>query len=173
MANLDTLGLLFLCLIVIISGCTTNQGAGMSPDEQRDHIVKRPSSEEIVATYEKLRGEITDKLSRELSLPAWTPAPDTKSQSGCGNEFPDLGTSARNITLDIYYTTAHISDEMWPKALQDVSTLVSQQGFGAPNLVSDKPGNHVAEFHDPYGGLLSFGTQVNTSVSFRTGCHAA
>lgn len=57
-------------------------------------------------------------------------------------------------------------------AIRQILTDVARQnGFGTPTTLVDIPGNHEVSLTDGYGGEITFGTRVHTSLLIQTGCH--
>lgn len=164
------LGAVTLSGVMVLSGC----GGGdenMTRDEQVAQLLQRPDIDQIVTQYEQMRQEIAAQLSSELGLPSWEINEIRGSEAGCGRSFPDVGLDGGIRSLKTLISKAQLADGKWGRALEIAAVAAGRNGFGPAQTIVDRPGQHNAEFHDSYGGRLTLGTQINTTLSVRTGCH--
>jgi hypothetical protein len=160
-----------LITIFVLTGCDGSKGGQVTKDEQFTQLMQRPDLDQTINQYERVRQEIASQLSQQLSLPPWTRTSGRAGEAGCGREFPDVGLDATISSPENMISAAPVPDEKWDLALGIAGSITAKYGFAAVSRVADAPGNHQAEFHDTYGGRLALGTQVNTILSVRTGCH--
>jgi hypothetical protein len=165
-----TLSALLLACIITLAACGSGSH-GMTQEEQFTELMRRPSEEQMVQQYDQMRHEIADKLSAEIGLPPWTVNDNTGGGSLCGHEFGDLGLDAGTKSLSILGTAAPIPNKKWEHAVRITGTIARKNGFGPAQRLVDKAGHHLVDFEDAWGGRLSLGTMVHSSLSVRTGCH--
>ena len=66
----------------------------------------------------------------------------------------------------------NLPDAQWDRAVSIVDTVVRSYGFNSgPIRVINRPSDHEVDFYDSYQAELVFGTAVNTTMTFTTGCH--
>lgn len=158
--------------VLAMSGCGNGDNSGSSNrNDQFAQLMQRPDLEQVSSQFDDTRRAVAEQLSQQFNLPEWTIVEGRGSESGCGREFHDIGLDGAVRSLDTMIARAPIADENWDRALEIANSVTSRNGFGPPMRLADKPGNHQAEFHDAFGGRLVVGTQVNTILSVRTGCH--
>ncbi|KAA5837115.1 LppA family lipoprotein [Saccharopolyspora hirsuta] len=156
---------------LLITGCAGQPDTpdGGSMEDQTSTLQERPSMEEITARYEEMQQKIRDRFTAELGLATpWIDDGDP-GQAGCG-EFPDT-PEAEKHTLNRWLYEGNIPDDQWPRALQIADEVAAEYGFVERQVILDRPGNHKIEIRDRFGGWLQLGTNVNTVLRVRTGCH--
>jgi hypothetical protein len=160
---------LLLSCVITLSACG-NEGNDMSQEEKFAELLKRPNEEQIVARYDNMQQMIADKLATAFSLPAWTRDEATAGEALCGHEFINLGSDAGTKSLPILSTAASIPDQ-WGQAVRIAEYIARDNGFGPPQEIVDRVGQHQLDFKDAWGGRLTMGSQIHTVLSVRTGCH--
>lgn len=165
-----------LAIVVVLTAAAVGAGCGvvglggenMSADEQRQTLRERPDIEQISARYERMQAVVRERLSAEIGL-IWVNDDNSRGR-GCGFEFADV-PEAQSKSLSRWTAEANLPDAQWPTAAAVVQEVTGQHGFGTPEVVVDRPGDHRIVVPDPYGGTLTFGTAAATILSMHTGCH--
>ncbi|TVT42518.1 hypothetical protein FNH05_22245 [Amycolatopsis rhizosphaerae] len=145
--------------------------SAMSVQQQFDQLMQRPSLEEITSRYEEMRQKITDSLKGSFGISTWGKREGQPETDGCGSDYSVDSWDGRTYYAQALYSKTPITYPQWPQAKSLVSEIAGSYGFSTVTLVIDKPDNMGLELNDPYGGKLTFGSAVNTILSFRTGCH--
>jgi len=143
----------------------------MSVQQQFDQLMQRPSLEEITARYEEMRQKISDSLAQKFGVAEWGKRDSPPDTGGCAPEYSVDSWDAGKYYAQIWYSKTPIAYAQWSQAKSAVSEIAGSYGFSTVALAIDKPGDMDLELNDSYGGKLTFGSAVNTSLSFRTGCH--
>lgn len=139
--------------------------------EQFDKLLRRPSFEEMTERYKQLVQEVRQVTIDVADLPAWEePTGTAIGGARCGFDFPDIGADGGTRQINGGFSRANISDDLWPKVVEQVARVARKYGFERSEVVQDKPGNHQIYFYDSYGGDLGLGTQAATSMSISSGC---
>ncbi|WP_406692644.1 LppA family lipoprotein [Saccharopolyspora sp. ID03-671] len=162
--------LVLLCAL-LTTGCADNAGDPFDDKDEMDveTLQQRPSMDEITARYGDMQAQLRDRLSSELGLGAdWIDEGDFL-RAGCKGS--DLPATAEQHSLNRWAYRGQIPDDQWARAQQIVADVAGGSGFGAPEVVLDRPGNHRIVLTDSFGAELSFGTKVHTTLQVRTGCH--
>lgn len=154
-------------LAVLLSGCGII--GGESVEDQRATLRQRPDIEQISARYEQMQTEMRDRLSTEIGGLTWVKY-DEEMRGGCGFEFPDV-REGKSRSLAGWSALGRLPDDRWDQAVAIVQEITGRYGFGTPEIIVNRPGDHYLVVADPYGGTLDFGTAVNTILSMHTGCH--
>jgi len=110
---------------------------------------------------------LRDQLSTEVGPLQWV-NDQNLSGAGCA-DFP--GVDGQSLTLDSWTSEGNLSDALWDRAVVIVAEITGEYGFGAPEVVMDRPADHEIRGTDPYGGGYQFGTARNTVLMVSTGCH--
>ncbi|TDD01694.1 hypothetical protein E1181_24675 [Saccharopolyspora terrae] len=152
----------------LLSGCAAGGGDGESMEDQLNALRQRPSMEEVAADYDRMQQELRERLVAEIGLPEFTDEGNT-GESACP-DFADV-RGAEQRTLATWMQKGGIPDEQWPRALQIATEVGASRGFTELHVVTDRPGDHKIELHNPYGARLQLGAAANTVLSVRTGCH--
>ncbi|GAB3450273.1 LppA family lipoprotein [Actinophytocola sediminis] len=163
------LGTLLLACVITLTACG-NEDNGVTPEEQFTQLMQRPTEEQVAEQYDQMRQEIADKLSTAVDLPAWTLDETTGGEALCGHEFNDLGVDAGTKSLPLLVAAAPISDDQWDQAIQIAEAIARDNGFGPPQRIVDRAGQHTVDFKDKWGGLLGIDSGAHTVLSVRTGC---
>jgi hypothetical protein len=158
-------------LALLLGGCTGDNPKGEAVNDQFAELLKRPDIEQVQADYQGMLSEIRDKLVREVGVANWVPDDEGLSGSGCGFDFPDIAAEGKVRRYSSGLSPGNIPDDKWPAAVSTVAGIAAQHGFGAPEVVVDRPGDHEVSFKAPTNAQLLFGTAVNTTLSVTTGCH--
>lgn len=139
----------------------------MREQSQDAELRERPSLEAEQARLTAVRDAVRDRLAEELGLTPWSEA-DQGNAAGCA-DFPD--SSGYTVFLPTLLLEGGVPDGSWARAVQVVSTVVGDEGFGAPEVVVDEPGQHEVVLRGERGSLLRFGTMQNATLHLETGCH--
>ncbi|QUH00272.1 hypothetical protein HUO13_05095 [Saccharopolyspora erythraea] len=160
---------LFTLCAVLAAGCAGRPGPtpGGDVEDQRATLQQRPSIEEVTARYDQMQRELRERLSAEIGSLSWTPR-EPMSNAGCA-DFPNLGGETR--MLESWRSSGNLPDANWPRAVRVVGEVTARYGFGAVEVVVDRPGDHQITATDQYGGSYLFGTAKNTLLTVSTGCH--
>ncbi len=166
-------GLVRLLTMVAVTATLTVGCAGQSPeggtvDEQQATLAARPTIDEITARYERMQAELRRRLVAEVGIAEWIEDSDG-NRSGCG-DFPDVPT-AESRRLGSWYSPGNLPDARWPQAVAVVAEVTGDYGFGPPETVVDRPGDHQIRAVGQYGASYIFGTANNTVLGVSTGCH--
>jgi hypothetical protein len=156
-----------LLALLLVTGCAERGEPVREQQSQDSELRERPSLEAEQARLTAVQEAVRDRLAEELGLTAWSQA-DQGNAAGCV-DFPD--SSGYTAFLPTLLLEGGVPDGSWPRAVQVVSTVVSRQGFGAPEVVVDEPGRHEVVLRGEYGSLLRFGTMKNATLHLETGCH--
>jgi len=162
--------LLLLCAL-LTTGCVDNSGDPFDDKDEMDveTLQQRPAMEEVTARYSEMQSKLRDRLSTELGFATdWVDQGDFL-RSGC--KGTDLPAAAEQHTLNRWAYQGQIPDDRWARAQQIVAEVAGGYGFGAVEVVLERPGNHSIVLTDSFGAELSFATKVHTVLSVRTGCH--
>ncbi|MGH3980314.1 MAG: LppA family lipoprotein [Pseudonocardiaceae bacterium] len=167
----DARSILAATLATITAFLVACGGGERSGDEMADRqaeLAQRPSSEDIAARYEEMSQRIVERLSAELGGIQFAKRDDGRSVE-CGGDFSDLGGEVRY--LDRWLAQGTIPESQWDQAAMIVAEMTSEYGFGEPNVIVDRQGDHQITGLDPYAASYRFGTAANTLLSVTTGCH--
>ena len=134
-------------------------------DEKMATLAQRPPIEDIRATYEQMQARLRDRLSAEVGPMQWVNDRNL-SGAGCGD-----GVEGQALTLDSWTSKGNLPDHRWGDAVRIVTEVTGEYGFGPPQGVVDRPGDHEITGFDPYGAKYLFGTAANTVLMVSTGCH--
>lgn len=127
----------------------------------------RPPLEDEQERLLRLRDLLRDRLSEDLRLPAWAEQGD-RLRSACTELGDDAGTRA---FLPSLLLAGGIPDADWPRAVALLEQLAGEEGFGATEVVVDRPGQHEVVLTGRWGSQLRLGSVANASLALRTGCH--
>jgi predicted LppA-like lipoprotein len=170
-------------LTLVLAGCDDSPSSqyldnthpsgtsAMSVQQQFGQLMQRPSLEETTSHYEQMRQKIADMLTQKFGVTDWGKRDSPATSTGCGSSYSVDDYDARAFVAQIWYSKTPVTYAQWPQAKSLVSEIASSYGFSAVALVIDKSDDMDLELNDSYGGKLTFGSAVNTSLSFRTGCH--
>ncbi|MGH3929352.1 MAG: LppA family lipoprotein [Pseudonocardiaceae bacterium] len=154
-----------LVLAVVTAGCGF---AGLETDNMDENfatLAQRPTIEDIRATYEQMQSQLRDRLSAEVGPMQWVNR-ENFSGAGCGDDV-----DGQSLTLDGWKSDGNLPDTQWDRAVRIVAEVTGDYGFGSPQVVVDRPGDHEITATDPFGAKYLFGTAVNTVLLVSTGCH--
>jgi hypothetical protein len=170
--------LAMVCLVFGVVACGgpgTSEGSMHDADRQFAELMKRPNIDEAVARYDRMYTEIRRQLGAAFPSLGWeqTVAP---RRSGCDAEFGavDYGSVLDAVSTSLGNWVAHgnLPDADWPRAVSMVDGIVRTYDFtSGPISPVNRSGEHEADFYDAYKAELVFGTAVNTTMTFSTGCH--
>jgi len=143
----------------------------MSVQQQFDQLMQRPSLEEISARYEEMRQKIADSLTQNFRISDWNKGDEQPSSDGCGSDYSVHPWDGRTFYPPTWSSKTPVTYNQWQRAKSDVVGVARKYGFNAVSLSIDQPNNMTLKLTDSYGGNFTFGSTVNTILSFRTGCH--
>jgi hypothetical protein len=161
----------FCALTLLLSGCTSEDPKGDVVNDQFAELMKRPDIEQAEAEYLGMLNSIQEKLVSEIGIAPWIPKDTPPSGSACGGEFSEITTEGQRRNYSSGRSPGNLPDGRWPSAVALVGEVSGQHGFGAPELIVDRPGDHEAVYKSATGAELIFGTGTNTTLSVTTGCH--
>lgn len=146
-----------------------------SVEQQFAELMKRPDIDDAVARYSRLYTEIRQRLSTAFPQLHWEQI-DVPGGAGCGFDFSEVNHGAEfdavSRTVGSWAAKGSLPDPDWPRAVAIVDGVTRGYGFtSGPISPVDRPGEHQANFFDPYKAELVFGTAINTTLTFFTGCH--
>ncbi|HEX2297216.1 MAG TPA: LppA family lipoprotein [Pseudonocardiaceae bacterium] len=153
--------------VVLAAGCTMGGSENDDMDDKLATLAQRPTIEEMSAAYEQMQTRLRDRLSAELGPLRWVNR-ENRGGAGCA-DFP--GAGGQSLTLDRWTSEGNLPDAQWDRAVQIVAEVTGEYGFGPPESVVDRPGDHEITATDRYGGGYQFGTARNTVLMVSTGCH--
>ncbi len=156
-----------LAIMALMSGCSGAGSESQSVEERRATLAQRPTIEEIRASYEEMQVRLRDRLSAEVGPLRWVNE-QSAGAAGCA-DFPGVG--GRSLTLDRWTAQGNLPDGRWDRAVAIVAEVTGEYGFGAPEVVVDRPSDHEITATDPYVGGYLFGTASDTVLMVSTGCH--
>ncbi|HEV7975251.1 LppA family lipoprotein [Amycolatopsis sp.] len=161
-----------LCaLTLLLGGCTSEDPKGDAVNNQFAELMKRPDIEQVEAEYQNMLASIREKLVNEIGIAPWIPKDSQPSASACGGEFTEITTEGQRRNYSSGRSPGNLPDGQWSRAVALVGETAGQHGFGAPEIIVDRPGDHEAVYKSTTGAELIFGTGTNTTLSVTTGCH--
>lgn len=137
-------------------------------EDPRSLLRQRPSIEEISERYEQMQQRLLDRLNTEVGPLSWAVS-DPVSRASC-TEFPDV-IDAESRILESWRAPGNLPDADWPLAVEIVQEITVEYGFGEPEIIVNRSGDHEIIGNDQYGGVYQFGTAANTVLMITTGCH--
>ena len=137
-------------------------------EDPRSVLRLRPSIEEISAQYSQLQQRIRDRPDHELGPLSWVKT-EPVTRAGCAG-FPDV-PEAEVWELESWQVPENLPDAFWPRAVDIVRQLSREYGFGEPEVVVNRSGDHEITANDEYGAVYRFSTSDHTVLSIVTGCH--
>ena len=162
--------LLIAAVGVLLAAC----GAPPAPTDEgpmedpKASLQQRPSIEEMSARYGQMQQRLRDRLAAEVGATSWEVSAPV-SRAGC-TEHPDVH-EAESWVLDSWKSAGNLPDADWTRAVTIVGDVTGEYGFGAPETIVDRPGDHEITAKDSYGAVYQFGTASNTMLMVSTGCH--
>jgi hypothetical protein len=155
-----------VCAVAVLSGGCMNQP--VTHDEGMRELLARPTSEEAVATYQRMLGEIVTALGPIVPTLRWEPW-RTATHAGCSDDLVHLG--GRTVAIPDWHAAGPVPDQVWPSALAVVEEISVRYGFDSTLVYASEPGRHEIRRDSPDGGFLEFGHRGNTNLTATTGCH--
>ncbi|MFI7122330.1 LppA family lipoprotein [Amycolatopsis sp. NPDC049868] len=150
---------------------TPSSEKSMPSQDQYAELSRRPSIDEAVAHYDKLRQALQTRLTAELGVKDWVDKQDGR-QSGCANEFPGVDSQdAVRMFLSFLIAPKPVTGEQWPAATRIVTEVGALHGFDKPGLQVSKPPAFEFELKDRYLASVTLSTDKTTVISIETGCH--
>ncbi|GAA0513733.1 hypothetical protein GCM10011581_04600 [Saccharopolyspora subtropica] len=137
-------------------------------EDPRILLQKRPGMAEISARYRQMQQRLRDRLDHEFGPLSWSMSAPV-SRSGC-TEFPDVA-DAESWVLESWKSPGNLPDEHWLRAVEIIRHITGEYGFGEPEIIVDRSGDHEITANDEYGAVYQFGTARNTVLMVTTGCH--
>ncbi len=155
-------------LLVLGSAACSTRGESVD-DKAAAHaaLLKRPTLEAETARITAVRDAVRDALSTRLRLDAWSDL-GSADEAGCA-DFTDI--KARTRFLSSLLLKGGVPDATWPAAVKVVAEVAGPAGFGAPEAVVDRPGQHDVVLRGERGSRLTFGTMANATLALEVGCH--
>lgn len=153
--------------VVLAVGCAVGGSENDDMDDKLATLAQRPTIEEMSTTYQQMQARLRDRLSAEVGPLRWV-NDQNAGAAGCA-DLPGVG--GRSLTLDRWTSEGNLPDAQWDRAVRIVAEVTGDYGFGAPEPIVDRPGDHEIIATDPYGGGYQFGTARNTVLMVSTGCH--
>ncbi|MFB9908262.1 LppA family lipoprotein [Allokutzneria oryzae] len=131
-------------------------------------LAQRPDIETATARYEKMLGELRDRLSEQLGPMIWEPS-SPMSRAGCSGFSAVKGTESRLLTTWVF--RGAIPDDKWDKAVSIAVEVTKPYGFAQPGAMVNRPHDHKIIAFDEYGASYQLTTRVHTVLGLGTGCH--
>ncbi|ASO18516.1 hypothetical protein FHR81_002924 [Actinoalloteichus hoggarensis] len=156
-----------LIVVPLIAGCGGATREEDTVNDDRAILLARPDIEEISERYEEMQERITTRLSAELGPWEWV-NDRNMTRSGCA-DFPHVGGESRS--LDRRHFRGNLPDTQWSTAVEIVTEITGEYGFGEPEVIVDRVDDHEIVGRDSFGARYTFGTAANTLLSVATGCH--
>ena len=135
-----------------------------------DALMKRPSITEIEVSYQSMFQTIRERLTAEIGVGEWVPDDQPIRGSACGGDNSNLDGAVQR-SFDAGSSRENLPDAKWDRAVDIVTEVASQHGFGAPEVIVNRPSDHEVSFRDLFNGELLFGTGANTILAAFTDCH--
>lgn len=154
-----------LAFAALVAGCAFGGSERDDMDEKFATLAQRPTIEDIRVTYEDMQARLRDRLSAEVGPMQWV-NDQNFSGAGCGD-----GVDGQSRTLDSWTSEGNLPDARWEDAVRVVAEVTGDYGFGAPQVIVDRPSDHEITGFDSFGAKYLFGTAVNTVLMVSTGCH--
>jgi len=166
------------CLALNIAACDANtplEPTVYRATQQFNELKERPDIDQAIARYEEMYTSARQQLTAAFPFLRWQ---QTQAPGGatCGPEFTALDTGSRQDAvireLANWMAPGNLPDAQWDRAVSIMDTVVRSYGFNSgPIVVINRPSDHEVDFYDSYKAELVFGTAVNTTMTFTTGCH--
>ncbi len=164
------MALVTISLLVLLLGgaaCSHQRDAADGKAAARQALLKRPTLEAETARISAVRDAVRDALSTRLGLDRWSDRGNA-DEAGCA-DFDDLKASTR--FLSSLLLTGGVPDAQWDAAVAVVAEVAGRAGFGAPETVANKPGEHDVVLRGERGSRLTFGTGIHATLALEVGCH--
>jgi len=143
----------------------------MSKQQQQAQLATRPTLDDAIAGYEKLRTTIRERLTAEFGVAQWTEEPNSAEFGGCAPQFPDMTEQeASKKFLSRWYSPASVLPR-WGEVKQVVRDVAGGYGFTTVSLDTNQAGDAELNLTDQLGAQLSVGSGKNTVLALTTGCH--
>ena len=130
-------------------------------------LAARPSIEEATVAQDEMLTEIRAAIDAAIGPQNWR-REEAVSESGC-RDFP--GNDGMKRGSDSWIIDGGVSDQEWDLVEQAVTTVTGEHGFQPPEVILDRPGDHVLMFSRDDGATVDLGTELNLVLGARTGCH--
>ncbi len=130
-------------------------------------LAARPRMPVVLARYDRLRADLLAALDAEIGDLRWA-RQDDGGAAGCPGADSPLPETRHP---DSWLAQEPVPDEGWHAALAVLARVGGAHGFGTPFVVADRPGQHVAEVRDAWGGVLRLTSSAVALVAVQTGCH--
>ncbi|MDI2032547.1 LppA family lipoprotein [Saccharopolyspora sp. TS4A08] len=135
--------------------------------DPRSALQQRPSIEQIIAQYGQMQERLRDLLDHLVGPLRWAVStPETRVDC---TEF--AGSDAESRVLESWRAAEPIADHDWPSAVSIVRSITAEYGFGEPEIIVNRTGDHEITGNDSYGAVYTFGTAKATILTLTTGCH--
>ncbi|HEY2061918.1 MAG TPA: LppA family lipoprotein [Amycolatopsis sp.] len=143
----------------------------MSKQQQQAQLATRPTLNDAVVGYERLRTALRERLTAQFGVAQWTEEPNSAEYSGCAPQFPDLTEqeAGKKFLSRWYAPTSLLSP--WRQAKQVVRDVAGGYGFTTVTRDTSQAGDAELNLSDQLGAQISVGSGKNTVMSLTTGCH--
>jgi Lipoprotein confined to pathogenic Mycobacterium len=165
---LSALGLCVTALVVVATGCDTNDPAP-PPIAQADRELNAlPSLEKTKVDVQAAIDEITSAATEVIPGIVWAGA----TNAGEGNcEAPYEQTDGRRYFLPNQVAErVSLSERQWSELLQVAKDAAASLDATDEQVMQDQPGHHDVWFTGPAGLFIKFSYKGNLVVSGYTGC---
>jgi hypothetical protein len=159
-----------IAILAMTAGCSSAARESHTMKDAFDAFMKRPSITQVEADYQSMYQTIRERLTAEVGVAEWVPDAEPMSGSACGGGLSNLDEGEQR-NYDAGTSLGNLPDAKWDQAVRIVTEVAGRHGFGAPEVVVNRPSDHEVQFKDTYGGLLLFGTGGATILGGSTGCH--
>ncbi|MFC5997135.1 LppA family lipoprotein [Quadrisphaera sp. GCM10027208] len=136
-------------------------------DELAAELASRPSIEEATVAQDEMLTEIRAAIDTAIGPQNWR-RKEVHSASGC-RDFPGLDGMERDS--DRWIIDGGVTDQEWDLVEQAVTTVTGEHGFHPPEVILDRPGDHVLMIFRDDGAIVDLGTELNLVLGASTGCH--
>ncbi|MFD8494931.1 LppA family lipoprotein [Amycolatopsis sp. NPDC059657] len=165
--------------VLLLAGCSGGHeyldpqptGPSMSKQQQQAQLATRPTLDDAVAGYEKLRAAIRDRLTSEFGVAQWVEEPNSAEFAGCAPQFPDVTEQEASKKFLSRWSSPTSLLARWGEVKEVVREVASGSGFTTVALDTNQAGDAELTLTDQLGAQLSVGSGKNTVVALTTGCH--
>ncbi|MEU1983826.1 LppA family lipoprotein [Nocardia sp. NPDC019395] len=154
---------------ILLSGCAESVTPPATPSPLGE-LQTRPPLEQARDDLLAATLQMQDELSALIPGMNWYNNGDPGRRNCSQRRFDGIG--ARAAYLGNFVSDMPIPDEAWPEALRRVQAIAAQHGADQVSGYSDRPGDHSVEIYGTGNSIsIYFGTQLNTVIGPKTGCH--
>ncbi|WP_410625712.1 LppA family lipoprotein [Amycolatopsis sp. cmx-8-4] len=164
---------------MLLAGCSDGHeyldpqptGPSMSKQQQQAQLATRPTLNEAIAGYEKLRVSIRERLTADFGVAQWTEEPNSAEFGGCAPQFPDLTEQEASKKFLSRWSAPTSLLSSWDQVKRVVREVAGGHGFTTVALDTQHADDAELNLTDQLGAQLSVGSGKNTVMSLTTGCH--